>query len=289
MNPKILISGIVLVVALIVLMGSIFVVEEREKAILVRLGEIVETKFDKGIHFKTPFVNNVVKFDARILTLDISRERFLTSEKKNVIVDAYVKWRIADSGRYYTSTSGDARRASLRLSETVKDGLRSEFGQRTIQEVISGERSEIVTIIVAQSAEQAKSLGVEIVDIRVTRIDLPPEVSNSVFRRMRAERNRVAEEFRSRGSAEAIRIRARADRERTVVLAEAKRDSEQIRGDGDAKATEIYANAFSKDEEFYKLSRSLDAYKNTFSSPNDLIVLQPDSEFFRYFKNSSGK
>ena len=273
--------------ALFVVMFALFVVDERERAIVLRFGEIASTDFEPGLHFKVPWYD-VKRFDSRVLTLGIERERFLTSEKKNVIVDAFVKFRIDDLRNFYTATSGDERRAADRLSETIKDGLRSEFGTRTVKEVVSGQRAEIMDVMTAKASERAKVLGLSILDVRVTRIDLPPEVSNSVFDRMRAERARVASELRSRGSAEAIAIRARAEKEKAVMLAEAKRDAERTRGQGDAKAAEIYAKTFNQDPEFYSLYRSLNAYRNTFSSSSDLLVIQPDSEFFRYFNDPRG-
>lgn len=281
MNKSPLIIGGVLFVLAIAVMSA-FVVDQRQRAILFKFGEIERTDYTPGLHFKVPWYD-VKLFDARVLTIHIERERFLTSEQKNVIVDAFVKWRIGDVAKYYTANIGDERRAGDRLSEIVKDGLRSEFGRRTVQQVVSGERGEIMDKMTDIAGEAAAPLGIEIIDVRVSRIDLPPEVSNSVFDRMRTERARVASEFRSRGNAEAIRIRANADKQKTILLAEAQRDAERIRGEGDAKAAETYAEVFGRDSEFYAFYRSLNAYKNTFSSSNDLLVIQPDSEFFRYF------
>lgn len=285
MNKSPLIIGVLIVVVAIGLMSA-FVVDQRERAILFKFGEIERVDYEPGLHFKVPWYE-VKKFDGRVLTVQLERERFLTSEKKNVIVDAFIKWKIGDVGKYYTANIGDERRAGDRLNEIIKDGLRSEFGRRTVQEVVSGERSQIMENMTKAAGEGAYPLGIEIVDVRVSRIDLPPEVSNSVFDRMRTERARVASEFRSRGSAEAIRIRAQADKERTIMLAEAQRDAERIRGEGDAKAAETYADVFGRDSEFYAFYRSLNAYKNTFSSSNDLLVIKPDSEFFRYFGANS--
>ncbi len=268
----------------ILLMFSVFTVDVREKAILFQLGEIIRSDFEPGLHFKVPFINNVRKFDARIHTLDSAPERFLTSEKKNVIVDAFVKWRITDVSPYFTRVGGDSRQAELRLDQVIKDGLRSEFGKRTINEVVSGERVQIMETITVNANREANRLGVEVVDVRVKRIDLPPNLSDSVHQRMKAERSRVANDFRSRGREAAERIRADADRQRTVILAEAYRDAELMRGDGDAKATELYANAFNQDKEFYTLSRSLNAYKTVFGQQGDFLVIDPDSEFFRYFQ-----
>lgn len=276
--------GILLAVAVVIASFSIFTVNEREKAILFRLGEIVSTDFGPGLHWKTPFVNNVRKFDARIQTLDAEPERYLTGEKKNLIVDSFVKWRIKDVANYFTSMGGDAVRANLRLSQIIKDGLRGEFAKRTIKEAVSGERLEIMELITEQANLQAQEFGIEIVDVRIKRIDFPSEISDSVYRRMRAERVRVAKDLRSRGAESAEKIRAEADRQRTVIIADAFRDAEVIRGEGDASATEIYAKAYGKDVEFYSLYRSLNAYKKTFASKEDMLVVEPDSEFFKYFK-----
>lgn len=275
-------------VALVIGSFSVFTVSETEKAILFRLGEIVRTNFEPGLHFKIPLITNVSKFDKRVLTLDAEPERFLTSEKKNVMVDAFVKWRIDDVGAYYRATGGDERNAALRLAQIIKDGLRSEFAKRTIQEVVSGERAQIMDILTSNANRQVAQLGITMVDLRIKRIDLPDEVSSSVYRRMEAERARVARDFRSRGAEAAERIRADADRRRTVTVAEAYRDAERIRGEGDARAAEIYAQAYAQDPEFYGLYRSLNAYQNTFRGGNNVMVLEPDSEFFRYFNNARG-
>lgn len=280
-----------LVLAAVVLwLGSMsfFIVDERELAVKFRLGEFDRADYTPGIYFKIPFINNVRKFDSRILTLDAEPERYLTFEKKNVIVDAFIKWRISDVENYYKTMGGDERRAGMRLSQVIKNGLRDEFGKRTIQEAISGERAQIMSVITAQIEEQAKQFGIEVVDVRIKRIELPPEVSGSVYDRMEAERARVAKDLRSRGAEAAERIRADADRQRTVILAEAYRDAERIRGEGDGSAAEIYAEAFSKDEKFYAFYRSLDAYKNVFTSQEDVLVLDPESEFFKYFKDAGG-
>lgn len=283
------IVGVSLVVILVVASFSVFTVSETEKAILFQLGQIVRTDYKPGLHFKLPLFNNVKKFDARILTLDAEAEEYLTSEKKNVIVDSYVKWRISDVAKYYTAMGGDERRASLRLAQIIKDSLRSEFGKRTIQEAVSGERAQIMNILSVNAAKQMVDFGIQIVDVRIKRIDLPAEVSSSVYRRMEAERARVAKDFRSRGEEAAERIRADADRQRDIILAEAYRDAEVIRGEGDALAAATYAKAYSKDAEFFALYRSLKAYKDTFNKKNDVLVVEPKSEFFKYFKNPSKK
>ena len=262
---------------------SAFIVDERELAIKFRLGEIAEVDYPTGIHFQVPLVNNVRKFDKRIQTLDADPERYLTAEKKNVLVDSFVKWRIGDVEKFFKSVSGDFWTANQRLSQVVKDGLRSEFGKRSVQEVVSGERDQIMDSITKSSALQAKEFGIEVVDVRIKRVDLPQEVSNSVFRRMEAERDRVAKDYRSKGAEAAERIRAGADRQRTIILAGANQKAEKMRGEGDAKATETYANAYGADPEFYAFYRSLDAYEKVFSNRGDLLVLEPDSEFFQYF------
>jgi membrane protease subunit HflC len=284
-------SGLFLAAAaIIVWLGSmsIFIVQEQELAIKFRLGEFERADYKPGLHFKMPFINNVRKFDQRILTLDAAAERYLTQEKKNVIVDSFVKWRITDVSTYYRTMAGDERRAGLRLAQVIKDGLRSEFGKRTIQEAISGERQEIMNLITAQAQAQANEYGIEVVDVRIKRIELPPEVSNSVYRRMEAERTRVAKDLRSRGAEAAERIGADADRQREILLAEAHRDGLRIRGDGDATAADTYARAFTQDEKFFELYRSLKAYRNVFNSKEDVIVLDSDSEFFEFFKESAG-
>lgn len=282
-------KGFFLVLALVVLVigsFSMFRVSEWEKVIMFRLGEIRESDFKPGLHFKMPFINNVRKFDARILTLDVEPERFLTAEKKNVIVDSFVMWRVADVARYYKAVAGDERNARLRLEQIIKDGMRGQFSKRTVNEVVSGERDEIIRDLTAESNKQAQQIGIEVKDARIKRIDLPPEVSNSVYRRMQAERARVAKEFRSLGFEEAERIRADADRKRQVIIAEAYRDAEQVRGEGDATAAEIYAKAYGKDKEFYSFHRSLEAYRESVGGSGDMMMLKPDSDFFRYFGES---
>jgi membrane protease subunit HflC len=273
----------------LVIWASVFTVDERQKAILFKFGEILRSDFEPGLHFKMPVINNVRKFDQRILTIDQQPERFLTAEKKDLIVDSFVKWRISDVEQYFKTTQGDEAQAGRLLYQNINNGLRDEFGKRTVQEVIAGDRTEIMNIMTAEATEKAKTLGIEVIDVRIKKIDLPARVSDSVYRRMRAERERVARDFRSKGAEAAERIRADADRQRSVILAEAYRDSEIVRGEGDARATDIYAKAFSNDEEFYRFYRSLNAYKNNFSTSDDVILLEPDSEFFRYFKDSSGK
>lgn len=273
----------------IVLYLSVYFIDEREKAILFRLGEIVRADIKPGLHFKYPLINNVRTFDARILTLNAQPESFLTVEKKNVTVDFFVKWRILDVAQYYRATRGHERNALSRLSQIMKDGLRNEFGKRTIQQVVSGERREIMNILEHKSNQQASEFGIEIVDVRISRIDLPDDVSDSVYQRMRAERNRTAREFRARGKEQAERIRAGADRQRTEILADAYRQSEEIKGRGDAAAASIYADAYERDSEFYAFIRSINAYVEVFSGKKDVLLLEPGSDFFRYFSDSKGE
>lgn len=275
--------------AVLLIWASVFTVDERQKALLFQFGEIIKSDFEPGVHFKIPFINNVRKFDNRILTIDQNPERFLTQEKKDLIVDSYVKWRIVDAVQYFKTTQGDELTAGRLLYENINNGLRDEFGKRTIQEIISGDRTQIMQLMTERASRRAANLGIEVVDVRVKKVDYPERVSNSVYLRMRAEREREARDFRSKGHEASERIQADADRQRSILLAEAYRDSEIARGEGDAKATEIYAKAYSKDEEFYKFYRSLTAYSKNFSSPSDVILLQPDSDYFRYFKDSSGK
>jgi len=273
----------------LVIWASVFTVDERQRAILFKFGEILASDYEPGLHFKMPVINNVKKFDKRILTIDQQPERFLTAEKKDLIVDSFVKWRIADVVQYFKTVQGDETQAGRLLYQNINNGLRDEFGKRTVQEVIAGDRTEIMQIMTAEATEKAKTLGIEVIDVRIKKIDLPARVSDSVYRRMRAERERVARDFRSKGAEAAERIRADADRQRSVILAEAYRDSEVVRGEGDANATDIYAAAFSKNEDFFRFNRSINAYKSNFSTADDIILLEPDSEFFRYFSNSRGK
>ena len=268
---------------LIISMMSVFTVSETEKAIKFRLGEIVKNDYEPGLHFKWPFINNIKKFDKRIQTMEAKPERFLTAEKKNVIVDSFVKWRIGDVTTFYTVVAGDVDQANLRLDQIVKDAFRGEFGKRNIQQLVSTDRQEIREILIKNAMPLAAALGMEIIDVQVMRIDLPEEVSSSVFRRMEAERERVAREFRSQGAEAAERIRADDDSQRVVTMANAFRDAEKLRGEGDAKSAEIYAKAYGADTEFFTFYRSLNAYKKTFTS-SSMMVLDSDLDFFRYFK-----
>ena len=280
---------IIVPVAVFLVWSAVFTVDERQEAVLFQFGEILESDYEPGIHIKIPFINNVRKFDNRILTIDQKPERFLTQEKKDLIVDSYVKWRIIDVVQYFKTTQGDELTAGRLLYENINNGLRDEFGKRSIQDIVSGDRTQIMSLMTQQASKRASSLGIEVVDVRVKKVDYPERVSNSVYQRMRAEREREARDFRSKGHEASERIQADADRQSSILLAEAYRDSEVVRGEGDARATEIYALAFNKDREFYKFSRSLTAYQKTFSNSGDVILLEPDSEFFSYFKDSSGK
>lgn len=265
-----------------------FRVYEYQYAILLQLGEIKRSDFEPGLHFKIPGLQNIRTFDKRLQTLDAEPQRFLTGEKKDVIVDSFVRWEIADVETFYKKSNGDARRAGLLLYQIINDSLRSEFGKRSVQEVVSGGRSTFMSIVTESSAKRAEVLGMRIRDVRLKRIDLPTEVSSTVYERMRSERSRVAREFRARGEKEAITIRADADRQRTVIAAEAYRDAEELRGAGDAKAAEIYAAAYGKNPEFYEFYRSLNAYKASFKGKNDVLLLQPNSDFFKYFGRADG-
>ena len=287
MNVKAL---LVLLAGLAVLAGlSVFTVDERQVAILLQFGKVERTDLKPGLHFKVPVVQNVMKFDSRIQTLDSDPQNYLTFEKKNVIVDSFVKWRIADVRRFYTSAGGSILQANNRLGEVIIKRLRDEFGKRTIQQVVSGQRTDIMDKLRVAAKDQADELGLEIVDVRIKRVDLPQDVSQSVFNRMRAERQEVAKRFRSEGEEEARELRATANKDREVILAEAERQAQITRGSGDARATGIYAAAFGQDREFYKLYRSLNAYRTAFGSTADILLLEPKSEFFDYFKGSEAR
>jgi modulator of FtsH protease HflC len=284
LNNKSVLVGAVAAVSLLSM--SVFTVGETQRAVKFRLGEVVETDYAPGLYFKIPLINNVKKFDARVLTLESKPERFLTSEKKNVIVDSFAKWRIKDVSKFYTTVAGDVVQANIRLDQIVKDAMRGEFSKRTIRELVSSERGQVRDILLKSVKPAADEMGVDIVDIRVMRVDLPSEVSSSVYRRMEAERARVARDFRSRGAEMAERIRADADRQREVTLGDAYRDAELKRGEGDATAAEVYAQAYGKNKEFFDFYRSLTAYRQVFRGDGDTIVLDPDSDFFKYFKKS---
>ncbi|MBI3432693.1 MAG: protease modulator HflC [Hydrogenophilales bacterium] len=275
-----------LVVLLVVLSGSMFTVDQRQNALVFQLGEVVSVKKAPGLYFKLPLVQNVRYFDTRILTLDAADpERFITSEKKNVLVDSYIKWRVIDARQFYVSVGGDETRAQIRLNQTVNDGLRAEFGKRTIHDVVSGQRDEIMNLIRTKADQDARKIGVQVVDVRIKRVDLPESVSENVFRRMEAERKQVANELRSTGAAEAEKIKADADRQKQVIVANAYRDAQRVKGEGDAKAAAIYAAAYDKNPEFYAFYRSMQAYRESFKNKSDVMVLDPSADFFKYMKN----
>ena len=276
------------VIALLILLSlSMFVVDQRQNAIVFQLGEISSVKTQPGLYFKVPLMQNVRFFDSRIQTLDSSEpELYITSEKKNVMVDFFVKWRIADVKQYYISLGGDTARARTRLMQTVNAALREEFGKRTIHEVISGDRDQIMQDVQQKTNADASKIGVQVLDVRLKRVDFPPEISDSVYRRMDAERKRVANQLRAEGNAESEQIRADADRQRQVILADAYGKAQKIKGEGDAKATAIYAAAFKRNPEFYAFYRSLDAYKQSFKNKSDMMVIDPSSDFFKYLKGA---
>ena len=277
------------VAALVILSMGVFVVDQRQNAIVFQLGEVVNVITTPGLNFKVPLMQNVRFFDSRILTLDAGEpERFITAEKKNVLVDAFIKWRIVDVKQYYISVGGDELRARTRLLQTVNSSMREEFGKRTIHEVVSGEREKIMTVLREKTDADARKIGVQVLDVRLKRVDFPSEISESVYRRMDAERKRVANELRASGAAEGEKIKADADKQREVILAEAYRDAQKTKGEGDAKATALYAAAFGKNQEFYSFYRSLEAYKQSFKNKGDVMVLDPSSAFFKYLK-SPGK
>ena len=287
MNTKSITAALVVLFSLWILSNSLYIVKETERAVLLRFGEVVNPDIMPGLHIKIPFVNNVRFFDGRVLTVDALPERFLTLEKKALVVDSYAKWKVSDVEKYYTATGGDEARANGLLAQRINDGLRNQVAVRTLQEVVSGERDLLMTDLTKGLNEVANDqLGVEVVDVRVKKIDLPPAVSDSVFRRMNAEREKEARELRSQGRELAEGIRAAADREVTVLKAEAYRDAQALRGEGDAGAAAIYAEAFNQDKDFFAFTRSLRAYEESFQSKGDLLLIEPDSEFFRYLKES---
>jgi modulator of FtsH protease HflC len=278
----------VVLIAILIASSALFTVDQRQNAMVFQLGEVKEVITKSGLHFKWPLIQNVRLFDMRILTFDDSEPlRFITSEKKPVLVDSFVKWRISDVRQYYVSVQGDEFRAATRIKQTISDGLQAEFGRRTVHDVVSGQRDEIMAEVRTKADTDLKRIGVEIVDVRLKRVDLPQEVSDSVFGRMQAERKRIANEQRSTGAAEAERIRADAERQREIILAEAYRDAQRIKGEGDAKSTGIYSAAFSQNAEFYSFYRSMEAYRSTFRG-RDMMLLDPSSDFLRYFKDAQG-
>ncbi|MCA1938247.1 MAG: protease modulator HflC [Dechloromonas sp.] len=286
MSSRLNVLGGIVALILVVLSMSMFTVDQRQYALVFQLGEVKRAITEPGLNFKIPMIQNVRFFDRRILTLDSADpERFITSEKKNVLVDSYIKWRIVDPNLYYISVGGDETRARTRLSQTVNAGLREEFGKRLVNDVISGERDKIMNQMREKADIDARRIGVQIVDVRLKRVELPDEVSGAVYSRMEAERKRVANELRSEGAAEAEKIRADADRQREVIIAEAYREAQKVKGEGDAKAAATYAEAFGKSPEFYAFYRSLEAYRNSFANKSDVLVVEPNSDFFKYMKN----
>ena len=281
---KLLLAIAALVVAIIG-SASLFTVSEIENAILFKWGKIERADYEPGLHFKIPFVNNVRKFDNRIQTFDAKPEDYLTEEKKIVVVDSFIQWRIEDVKTFYVSMRGDMDIAQERIATIVKEGLRNEFGKRVMHEVISGERDVIMDDINKSANKSVQAFGIRIVDVRIKRIEFPPKVSDKIFRRMETERTRIAKELRAEGNESAAKIRAEADRQVTILKADAFKQAEEIRGKGDAKAAEIYANAYGQNKEFFAFYRSLNAYQNTFGSPADIMVVEPDSDFFDYFKD----
>ena len=285
------IAGILGAVFVLLAYTCTFFVDEREKAILLKFGKIEKTGYEAGLHFKWPYpFNEVKRLDARIMTIDQRPVRFITKEKKYMVVDSFVKWRIVDEAKYYIATSGGREgNATSLIYRMVDDGLRNEFAKRTVQEVIAQDRTQIMVLLTSNIGEKSKDWGIDIVDVRIKRIDFPDKISQNVYERMRTERERLAREHRSKGEESATRIRADADAQSTILVAEAYRDSEAMRGEGDALSAEIYAKAYTRDRDFYRFYRSMEAYKNTFSNKSDVMLLGPDSEFFKYFKASQGK
>lgn len=288
MNLKGISSVIVLLVVALVASMSWFTVTETELALRFRFGEIIQAEHEPGLHFKWP-IDNVIKFEKRLMTVDKRPERFLTGGTKYVLVDFFVKWRIIDVAHFYRSTGGSESVAITRLLSIITDGLRKAVAERSIQQLVAAKRSDFMSPLLVATAEVASELGIKLVDVRVKRIDLPDEVSGAVFERMRQERVRIAKQLRAQGAERSEEIKSNADREKTVLLAEARKKSEIIRGEGDAEAAAIYAKAYGQDAEFYSFHRSLQAYRSAFNGQGDLLVLDPDSEFFDYLKSSSGK
>lgn len=290
MNPRFTGLIIFLAIALLLVGNSVYVVKETEKAVMLRFGELVAEDIAPGLHFKVPLMHEIRKFEARILTLDADTESFFTKERKRLMVDSYAKWRIANVGAYYRATGGDESLAHNRLANRVNDGLRNQFGTRTLHEVVSGERDQLMQNILTHLNKTVRdSLGIEVIDVRVKRIDLPDEVSDQVFRRMTAEREKEARDLRAKGNEKAEKIRAEADRQKVIIMADAYSESEKIRGLGDATASGIYAEAFNLDPEFYAFTRSLNAYRHSFNNKADILIVDPSSEFFRYLDQREGQ
>jgi membrane protease subunit HflC len=285
MPSKLPVIAIILFVIALTATGVFYTVDERERAIVFKFGEIIRSDDKPGLRMKLPFINNVRYFDARVQTMDAEPELYLTIEKKGLVVDSFVKWRIIDTTKYFVSVGGQTSTASTRLRQLINDGLKTEFGKRSVNDVISGDRAVIMNVVQENTNREAKKYGLEVIDVRLKRVDLVPEISQSVYDRMEAERGRVAKELRARGAEAAERLRADADRQSQIIIAEAEREAQVKRGEGDAEATRIYAEAYSADAEFFSFYRSLEAYKNTFKNKDAMMVIEPDSEFFKYLKN----
>ena len=279
----------IIILTIIFIYSAIFIVDERQVVIKFRLGEIVRSYNDPGLYFMIPFINNIKKYDSRILTMDSKPEQFLTSEKKNVIVDSFVKWRISGPENFYRASKGDERIGLNRLSQIINDLTKSEFSKRTIHDVVSGDRAELMSIVKNDASVAAKALGITVVDVRLKKVNLPDEVSASVYARMVKERATVAKAFRSKGKETAQGITATAERESETIIAEAYKQAQEIKGEGDAVSAETYAKSYSLNPEFYSFYRSLSAYKSSFNVKEDVMIIQPDSDFFKYFKDSKGK
>ena len=285
MPSKLPVIAIILFVIALTATGVFYTVDERERAIVFKFGEIIRSDDTPGLRMKLPFLNNVRYFDARVQTMDAEPELYLTIEKKGLVVDSFVKWRIIDTTKYFVSVGGQTSTASTRLRQLINDGLKTEFGKRSVNDVISGDRGVIMNVVQENTNREAEKYGLEVIDVRLKRVDLVPEISQSVYDRMEAERGRVAKELRARGAEAAERLRADADRQSQIIVAEAEREAQVKRGEGDAEATRIYAEAYSADSEFFSFYRSLEAYKNTFKNKDAMMVIEPDSEFFKYLKN----
>lgn len=285
MPSKLPVIAIILFVIALTATGVFYTVDERERAIVFKFGEIIRSDDTPGLRMKLPFINNVRYFDARVQTMDAEPELYLTIEKKGLVVDSFVKWRIIDTTKYFVSVGGQTSTASTRLRQLINDGLKTEFGKRSVNDVISGDRGVIMNVVQENTNREAEKYGLEVIDVRLKRVDLVPEISQSVYDRMEAERGRVAKELRARGAEAAERLRADADRQSQIIVAEAEREAQVKRGEGDAEATRIYAEAYSADSEFFSFYRSLEAYKNTFKNKDAMMVIEPDSEFFKYLKD----
>lgn len=286
---KLIAVGVVALLTVLTAVSAFYIVDERQKVVVARFGEILRHEDTPGLHWKMPFIDEVRYFDSRILTIDAEPQPYITSEKKYVVVDSFVKWRVLDARQYYLTVGGFESEARRRLEQIINSGLRNEFGERTIQQVVSSERADIIDILTERADRDARRFGIQVIDVRLQRVDLPEEVSQSVYERMKAERSRIANELRAQGAEAAEKIRADAERQRQVLLANAYREAERIRGEGDARATTIYADAYGGWPEFYGLYRSLNAYKESFKDKDDIMIVDPSSEFFKYMKRPSSR